>query len=263
LVSPASHDTAAAVAGLPLTADNRVFLSTGTWFLLGVELDEPNLTTEAFEIGASNELGSEGTTRFLKNINGFFLLEECREAWKETDEAVSYGDLMTAAHDSEPFGALIDPDDSMFDIEGEMPTRIRAYCERTDQPPPRTAGETVRCILESLTLKTAITLDELLDVAGVSADRIHVGGGGIRNELFCRMLTAATDRTVHAGPADATAIGNLLTQAIARGTVGSIDQGRRMVEQERRPTVYEPQRGAEWAAAEDRMRRVLEEGTER
>jgi rhamnulokinase len=261
LVLPASHDTAAAVAGLPLTADDPVFLSTGTWFLLGVELDEPNLSSEAFEIGASNERGVEGTTRFLTNIDGFFLLEECRKVWAGAGESLPYDDLLTAARETEPFGALVDPDDETLAIEGEMPDRIRAYCERTNQSPPRTTGEVVRCVLESLTLTTAIALDDLLDVAGVRTDRIHVGGGGVRNELFCRMLAGATGRTVHAGPAEVTVIGNLLTQAVAAGTVESVENGRRLIERERPPTTYEPRRRAQWADAKDRMRRLLDEGT--
>ncbi|PSP82500.1 rhamnulokinase [Halobacteriales archaeon QS_1_68_17] len=256
LVSTASHDTAAAVAALPFAGEGRLFLSTGTWFIPGVELDAPRIDDRAFAAGASNELGVDGSVRFLKNVTGFFLLEECREAWDGTGP-LAYEELVAAAREAEPFGPLVDPDADRFDIEGEMPARIRAYCEATGQRPPGDRGELTRCIFESLATRTALAVEELLDVAGVDADRLHLGGGGVRNDLFCELLASAVGRPVFAGPADATAIGNVLTQAVATGALDDVATGREYVREAFAPTEYEPGREAGWADAKSRMRDLL------
>jgi rhamnulokinase len=255
----ASHDTASAVAALPLD-DDRAFVSTGTWFIVGVERDEPDRSRAAFEAGASNELGVGGTVRFLKNVNGFFLLEECREAWAGSDGPTDYDDLIAAARAADPFGPLVNPDDPLFGIEGEMPERIRRYCRETGQTPPTTRGETTRCIVESLAAATAVTVDGLLDVAGADADRLALGGGGVRNPLFCDLLASAADRRVVAGPAEATAVGNLLTQAVAAGTVADVDAGRRLVERTVDLDTYhpDPETSAEWERARRRLRDLRE-----
>ena len=253
LLAPASHDTAAAVAGLPLT-DDAAFLNTGSWFILGIERDEPIHTGAAFEHSLSNELGANGTVRVLKNVNGFFLLEECRTAWREAGEPADYDHLLSAARRAPSRTALIDPDADAFSIEGTMPDRIRAYCRRTDQPVPTGRGGVVRCLLDSLVTKTAVVLDRLAAVAGETPARIVLGGGGVRNDLFCQLLADATDRPVTAGPVEATAVGNLLTQAVAVGTVPDLEAGRRLVEASFEPTTYEPAGFGGWDRAKERMR---------
>jgi rhamnulokinase len=257
IVLPASHDTASAVAGLPLADDTAAFLSTGTWFVVGLELDAPVLTREAFELGASNELGAEDTVRFVSNINGFFLLEECRERWAVDGERPGYATLLTAAADATA-DALVNPDDPLFGIEGPMPDRIRRYCRKTGQPEPETRGAVVRVIVRSLAAKTAVRLTDLTTAAGASVDRLHLGGGGVRNELFCQELATAVGLPVHAGAADATAVGNILLQAIAAGTVPDLTAGRRLVAEGMGSTAYRPPAGSSAGAARERMRSLCD-----
>ncbi|MGB9933742.1 rhamnulokinase [Haloarcula amylolytica] len=252
IVTPASHDTAAAVAGLPLVED-AAFLNTGSWFVLGVERDAPVRTDAAFEQAVSNELGVDGSVRLLKNINGFFMLEECREAWREAGKSVDYGDLLSAAEKAPPRTALVDTDADAFGIDEPMPGQIRAYCRRTDQPVPTGQGGIVRCLLDSLAAKTALELDALAAVIDDPPSRIVLGGGGVRNELFCQLLADATDRPVSTGPVEATAVGNVLTQAVAAGTVSDIETGRQLVESAFETTTYEPGTAGEWADAKDRL----------
>jgi len=252
IVNPASHDTAAAVAGLPLVED-AAFLNTGSWFVLGVERDDPVRTDAAFEQAVSNELGVDGSVRLLKNINGFFMLEECREAWREAGKSVDYGDLLSAAEKAPPRTALVDTDADAFGIDEPMPGQIRAYCRRTDQRVPTGQSGIVRCLLDSLAAKTALELDALAAVIDDPPSRIVLGGGGVRNELFCQLLADATDRPVSTGPVEATAVGNVLTQAVAAGTVSDIETGRQLVESAFDTTTYEPGTAGEWADAKDRL----------
>ncbi|EMA10692.1 rhamnulokinase [Haloarcula marismortui] len=252
IVMPASHDTAAAVAGLPL-AEDAAFLNTGSWFILGVERDEPVRTDAAFEHAVSNELGVDGTVRLLKNINGFFLLEECRKAWRDADDPADYDTLLSAAEKAPARTALVDTDADTFGIDEPMPDQMRAYCRRTDQPMPTGQGGIVRCLLDSLAAKTALELDALAAVVEDPPSRIVLGGGGVRNELFCQLLADATDRPVSTGPVEATAVGNVLTQAVAAGTVPDIETGRQLVESAFETTTYEPQAGGEWDDAKDRL----------
>lgn len=259
LLLPASHDTASAVAGLPMT-DADAFISTGTWFIPGVELDAPRIDDAAFAIEASNELGVDGTVRFLRNLTGFFLLEECREAWRAAGRPVAFDDLIAAAREAEPFGPLVDPDSDRFGIQGNMQPLIREFCVRTGQAVPAGEGEMTRCILESLAAKTALVVEELLDVADAGSGPLHLGGGGVRNELFCELLASALGRRVVAGPADATAVGNLLTQAVEAGRLDGIEEGRRLVSEAFEPTEYEPDpaRESDWRDAKAHMRRLSE-----
>jgi rhamnulokinase len=254
LVAPASHDTAAAVAGLPL-ADDAAFLSTGSWFILGVEREEPTYSDAAFEHAFSNELGAEGTVRLLKNVNGFFLLEECRAAWAEAGAPTEYDRLLSAAAEAEPKRTLVDPDADNFSIEGSMPDRIRAYARRTDQPVPGDQGAVVRCLLDSLVTKTALALDQLEAAAGTDPDRIVLGGGGVRNEPFCRLLAQATARPVTIGPVEATAVGNLLTQAIGAGTLPDLAAGRELVAASFPSETYDS--GDGWPRAKSRLRSLF------
>jgi rhamnulokinase len=252
LVTPASHDTAAAVAGLPVD-DDSAFLNTGSWFVLGVERDDPIRTDAAFEQSLSNELGADGTVRLLKNVNGFFLLEECRDAWREADEPVDYETLLASAREAAPQAAVVDPDADAFGIDAPVPARIRAYCRRTDQPVPDGRGEIVRCLLDSLVAKTALALDGLTAVVDDPLRGIALGGGGVHNDLFCRLLADATDRPVSAGPVEATAVGNVLTQAVAVGTLPDVETGRRLVESALPPTTYEPRDTDGWERTKKRL----------
>ena len=254
LVVPASHDTAAAVAGLPLTG-NAAFLNTGSWFVLGVERDAPTYCEAAFEFSFSNELGADGTVRLLKNINGFFLLEACRNAWADAGAPTDYDRLLSAAREAEPRRTLVDPDTDNFSIDGSMPGQIRSYARRTGQPVPDTQGAVVRCLLDSLVTKTALGLDQLAAAADTSPERIVLGGGGVRNDLFCRLLADATGLPVETGPVEATAVGNLLTQAVGIGTLPDLDAGRELTRASLGGETYAP--GDGWPGATERLRGLL------
>ncbi len=253
IVLPASHDTAAAVAGMPLDRNNKAFLSTGTWFVLGLELNKPCLSKEAFELGASNEVGVGGTIRFLKNITGFFLLEECRRRWKENNRIYSYDELLKRASETAAFGPLIDPDDPSFVIEADMPHAIASYCRRSWQDAPRSEGQIARCIFESLAVKIALTIERMGDVAGIKIRRLNLGGGGVRNDLLCQMISSAASIPLDAGPPEVTAVGNILTQAIAYSEIGDIAEGRRLVAENMEIKKFEPEENQRWREAKDKM----------
>lgn len=257
IVLPASHDTAAAVAGLPLSQHNHLFVNTGTWFITGVELSHPDQSQQAFEIGASNELGVDNTVRLLKNINGFFLLEECRESWEQAGQKPGYDTILNQVDLSAPIGPLVDPDNEAFGIKGDMPTKIREYCRDTGQDPPDGIGSITRCVLESLTAKTAAVIEELRVLSGDESKRIHLGGGGVRNTLFCQMLADALELPVEAGPIEATSVGNLLTQARAFGAINSIADGRGLVKSSFDLSTYYPCSERNWSSAKERMRELV------
>jgi len=259
ILLPASHDTGAAVAGMPLGEGHRAFLSTGSWFILGVELERPNLSTEAFQIEASNEMGVEGTSRFLKNINGFFILEECRKKWEEEGKIYEYDRLIEKAREVDPFGPLIDPDaDPFLTVEGDMVQKITSFCRNTGQEVPETEGEISRCIYESLALKTGVTLESLLDVAGTETEILHLGGGGTRNEFFCKMLASAMRIPVLGGPIEAAACGNILTQAMAYGEIENVKEGRKLVRDGMKIHEFKPGKERGWRKAEEKMRDLIE-----
>ena len=231
----ASHDTASAFAAVPVD-EHAAILSSGTWSLLGVELGEPVLTDAAREANLTNERGIEGTTRLLKNVMGLWLLEESRRAWGDT----GHEELSRLAQETEPDVPLFDPDDDEFLRPGDMPARIAAACERGGQPAPDGVGATVRSILVSLACKYRWTLERLEAVSGREIQRIHVIGGGSRNALLCRLTADLCGREVHAGPVEATALGNVLVQARGAGELGSLAELRAAAAASAEPTVHEP-----------------------
>jgi rhamnulokinase len=231
----ASHDTASAFAAVPVDAHAAV-LSSGTWSLLGLELPEPVLSDAARDANLTNERGIEGTTRLLKNVMGLWLLEESRRGWDDT----SYQELHRLALDAPEEVPLFDPDDDGFLRPGDMPARIAAACERTGQPAPDGVGATVRSILVSLACKYRWTLERLEAVSGREVHRIHVIGGGARNDLLCRLSADLCGREVLAGPVEATALGNVLVQARGAGELGSLGELREAAAATARPTVHEP-----------------------
>ena len=251
----ASHDTASAFAAAPVRDEHAAILSSGTWSLLGLELPAPVLTDDAREANLTNERGVEGTTRLLKNVMGMWLLEECRRAWARDGDEPGYGELHRLAEAAGEDVALFDPDLEDFLAPGDMPGRIAAACERTGQPAPRDTGETVLAILVSLACKYRWVLERLEAVSGRDVRRIHVIGGGARNELLCRLTAQLTGREVLAGPVEATALGNVLMQARAAGELGSLADVRAVATASAQPVAYEPA-GAE--AAAETYRRFLD-----
>jgi len=231
----ASHDTASAFAAAPLRSPRAAILSSGTWSLLGLELDRPVLTDTARAFNLTNERGVDGTTRLLRNVMGLWIVQECRRCWGE-----SYDELHELAAAARPDVPLFDPDDDRFLAPGDMPARVVAACEELGQPRPDGPGEIVRSALVSLACKYRLVLDQLERAAGVEVEVVHVIGGGSRNELLCRLTADLAGRPVLAGPAEATALGNVLVQARAVGELGSLPELRVVAAASADPTVYEP-----------------------
>ncbi|MCW2881716.1 MAG: carbohydrate kinase [Sphaerisporangium sp.] len=247
VIAVASHDTASAVAAVPATTPEFAYISSGTWSLVGVELPKPVLTEESRKANFTNEAGLDGTTRYLRNVMGLWILQECLRAWGDPELA----GLLAAAGRARPFAALIDPDDPSFLPPGDMPGRIAAYCEHTGQRPPAGEPEVVRCVLESLALAYRRAVHDAARLSGHDVKVIHIVGGGARNGLLCQMTADATGLPVRAGPVEAAALGNALVQARARGLVTDI---RELVRRSEPITAYEPRGDRSlWSTAADRL----------
>lgn len=248
-----SHDTAAAVAAVPSISDDWAYLSSGTWSLIGVELRQPLITDAAREHNFTNEAGYGNTTRFLKNIVGLWLLQESRRAWERQGLQLDYSELHHLAEEAEPLRSLIHPNDSRFLGPNNMPAEIAGYCLENGQVVPETPGQFARCILESLALLYRQCLDNLEEVTGRTIRTLHVVGGGSQSRLLNQFTANTTARTVLAGPVEATAIGNLLIQAIAMGQLDSLDELRRVVRNSFTIDTYKPQTTAQWQQAAERF----------
>jgi rhamnulokinase len=257
VITTCSHDTGAAVAAVPATeGDDWAYLSSGTWSLLGVELPAP-LTSEEVRIhNFTNEAGYGGTTRFLKNIVGLWILQESRRAWTQQGKHTDYATLGLAAADAEAFRSIIRPEAARFARPGDMPEKIAAYCRETGQPEPVTPGQFVRCIYESLALLYRATLEEVEMLTGRSIRRLHIVGGGSQSSLLNQFATNATGREVMAGPVEATAIGNALIQALALGDLDSLQTLRATVRESFSVQVFHPQAHAAWEEAHARFSRL-------
>jgi rhamnulokinase len=253
VVAVATHDTGSAVAAIPFGRPDSVFVSVGTWSLVGLEVDRPLITEEAFAANLTNEGGVEGTFRLLRNVTGLWLLHEARCTWAAGGQSYSFDELIALAGAAPALRSLVDPDDDSFAAPGDMPARIDAFCRRTGQPAPEGHGATARCILESLALKHALTVDLLREVTGNDPAELHVVGGGARNDLLCRWTADASGLPVLAGPEEATLIGNLLVQSMALGELASLEQAREVARTSFVPTVYEPAATAEWDEARRRF----------
>jgi rhamnulokinase len=252
VVAPATHDTASAVAAVPTASTGRsdwAYVSSGTWSLVGVELPAPIRSPQALARGLTNEGGVDGTYRLLKNVTGLWLVQRCREAFRRAGEELDHDTLLRHAAGAEPFRSLIDPDDARFLNPPDMPAAIGEFCRESAQPAPRTPGEFVRCCLESLALKYRLVVGWLEEVAGTPVRVVHVVGGGSRNRLLNQFTADATGRPVLAGPAEATALGNVLVQARTAGEVGSLADMRAVVRASTEVETFEPTAGDRWAAA--------------
>ena len=230
VVASCSHDTGAAVAAIPATGDDWAYLSSGTWSLLGAELSSPIVTDAAREAGFTNEVGLGGTIRFLKNIAGLWVLQECRRAWEAAGQVYTYDELTRLAVENGPATAQISLKDARFLSPGDMPEKIIAFCRETGQPVPVSAGQFARTILESLALTYATTLRELESVTRRKFEKLHIVGGGSRSQLLNQLAADAVGLPVIAGPVEATAIGNILIQALALGHLDSPGALRQIVE---------------------------------
>jgi sugar (pentulose or hexulose) kinase len=251
VVATATHDTAAAVAAIPFREAGAVYISAGTWSLVGIEVHAPLIDDRTFAANLTNEGGVEGTVRLLRNVTGLWLLHECQRIW-----GTSFDELVELARAATPLRSVIDVDDPLFAVPGDMPRRVREFCASTGQPIPEEQGAVVRCILESLALKHLEALELLRRAAGASPRTVHMVGGGSRNELLCQMTADATGLLVIAGPAEATEIGNLLVQAMALGELRSLEQAREVVRESFQTRSYDPRDSHVWHEARQRFEQV-------
>jgi rhamnulokinase len=257
VIAPPSHDTASAIAAVPAVENSRwCYLSSGTWSLLGAELDAPCTSAAAQAAMFTNELGVMGTTRFLKNIPGLWLVQECRRDLARKGREMDYAALTKLASEAEPFRTLVDPAHADFQTPGDMLEKIAAVTRATGNVVPDSPGQFVRCCLESLALAYREKLATLESILGRTFDVIHVVGGGGKNELLCQMTADATGRRVVVGPYEATALGNALVQAMAAGDVRDLAELRRIVAQSFDLVTFEPKCGGDWDAAAERFAAV-------
>jgi rhamnulokinase len=249
VIASASHDTASAVAAVPGLDERSAYISSGTWSLVGVETPEPVLSDRAREFNFTNEGGAGETIRFLKNVAGLWLLQECRRRWQHEGRSYTWPDLVTLAEQAAPLRSVVDPDAPEFLGPGNMPKAIREYCRRSGQPEPEGDGEVVRCCLEGLALKHRWVVAALEELTDRRLDTIRIVGGGSQNHLFCQLTADACQRTVVAGPIEATALGNILVQAVATGYLPDIAAGRRAVGASEEQKIFEPRDSGEWDTA--------------
>ncbi|MDQ4126826.1 MAG: rhamnulokinase, partial [Actinomycetota bacterium] len=258
VVTVASHDTASAVVAVPARERDFAYISSGTWSLVGVETSSPVLTREAMEANFTNEGGFGGTTRFLKNVMGLWLLQECRRTWAREGRDYSYEELARLAERAPAAGPLVDPDHPMFLAPGNMPARIRRFCEETGQRPPEDPAATAHCVFESLALKYSHVIEQAGELMGRPVRTINVVGGGAQNAILCQLTADAARLPVVAGPVEATALGNVMVQAFAWGRVGSLEEIRAVVRHSFEPSTYEPGGDADgWSELRERFSRIL------
>ena len=260
VIAPASHDTGSAIAAVPASGENHIYISSGTWSLMGMEVQEPIITKKSLTYNFTNEGGVGGRYRFLKNIMGLWLIQQCKRSFEREGRTYTYDDLTAMAQDAQPFGMFVDPDADDFLNPLDMPTAIREFCRRTQQPIPKDAGTLIRCCLESLALKYRWTAERLEEITDRRVEVIHIVGGGIQNELLCQFTADAVGLPVLTGPREATAIGNILMQLMALNKIDSIQEGRQIVRNSFPVKVYEPKHKGAWDDAYGGFCQLLVEG---
>ena len=246
VIAPACHDTGSAVAAIT-ARDGTAFLSSGTWSLIGTELDAPIVTPQALQMNFTNEGGVSGTTRLLKNVMGLWMLQGCRNCWSARGQKADYGELVELAEREPAFTHLVDPDGECFLRTTDMPAAIDDFCRKTNQPTPSSPGAYVRCVLESLALKYRAVLRSLERLCGKRIEQIRVIGGGSKNRLLNQFTAEATGLTVLAGPAEATALGNVAVQILATGAASSLKEVRAIVDRSFPTEVFNPVDPGRWS----------------
>lgn len=258
VINTASHDTAAAVVAVPAKDDDFVYISSGTWSLMGKELAEPCTSELSFKYDITNEGGAERKIRFLKNIMGLWIEQESRRQWQRQGEDVSFNELSDAAVASQPLKCLINPDDMSFQTPGNMPRRIQEYCEKTGQYVPQTKGEIVRCIFDSLALCYRHTIEMMDEVTGKKTPFINIVGGGTKEVPLCKFTADACARPVYTGPVEATALGNIAIQAIANGEIKDVKEARQVIANSFEIKYFEPKDTTMWDEGYAKFLKLLE-----
>lgn len=258
VISTASHDTASAVVSVPALYDDFLFISCGTWSLIGTELTSPLISETSFKYNLTNESGYGGTTRFLKNVTGLWLLEETLRDFEQKGKTYSYEEIVELASKAEPFKCLVDPDFEDFQTPDDMPGKIKKYARTTKQSIPSTDGEIFRTIYESLSFKYRITLEEIITCTEKRYNSIHMVGGGSQAEILCQMVANAINMEVVAGPIEATAIGNSLVQFISQGELTDIREARQVVKESFNVKTFNPENFEVWDETYSRYKKILQ-----
>ena len=257
VIAVGSHDTASAVASVPVTEDySYAYISSGTWALMGAELDMPNVTEDSYRYDFTNEGGVCGKIRFLKNIMGLWIIQECRRQWSREGKELSFDEMEQAAWGAKPFESFIDPDYHDFATPGNMPQKIRNFCEKTGQTVPKTEGDIIRCAAQSLAMKCRMVAEALEDVQGKELSAVHMLGGGIKDTMVTSFVANATGKKVIAGPVEATSTGNAVVQLMALGKIDSLKDARGIIRDSFPIKVYEPQDSADWNKAYETFKTI-------
>jgi len=257
VIAPASHDTGSAVAAIT-ARDGTAFLSSGTWSLIGTELDAPIVTPDALKSNFTNEGGVNGTTRLLKNVMGLWMLQGCKNCWTQRGVTSEYKELIDLASGEAAFAHLVDPDDESFLHPVDMLGAIDDFCQKTHQPAPPSAGAYVRCVLESLAFKYRLVLRSLERLCGRHIEQIRVIGGGAKNHLLNQFTADATGRRVFAGPVEATALGNVAIQILTTGESASLPDVRAIIDRSFATEVFEPVETDKWDRHVERFEQYCE-----
>ena len=263
VVLPGSHDTASAVMAVPAASrpgerPDWCYISLGTWALMGVESPQPVVTDAVLRHNFTNEGGVGGTTRLLKNITGLWIVQECRRAWNQAGRNWGWEDLNRLSAEAAGFTAFINPDAPDFLAPDNMPEAICEFCRKTGQAVPNSEGAVLRCALESIAMKFRHVLGMCEELIGGRLETIHIVGGGTQNRQLCQAAADACGRRVVAGPIEATAIGNIMMQAVAAGEVGSIAEAREVIRNSFEVEQYEPKNTTAWDEAYEKFLGVIQ-----
>lgn len=257
VISVASHDTQSAITAAPCEYEDFAFISCGTWSLFGTEVKEPIINDASKKLNVTNEGGYDYTIAFLKNICGLWLIQESRRQWIREGKEYSYAELEKMALECEPFKCFIDPDAPEFAPMGNIPERVRKYCEKTGQYVPQTVGEIMRCTYESLALKYRLTFDGIKDCTEKEYDRIHVMGGGTKDKLLLQMTAQSCNVNVYGGPIEATALGNIAVQLMSSGAISDIKEARKIIAQGENLKLYTPNDRDDWEKAYETFKQII------
>lgn len=253
VIASATHDTGSAVAAVPTNTKHFAYISSGTWSLVGLEVETPIMNHAAFEANLTNEGGVENTFRLLKNVMGLWIIQQCRATWAAEGQDYSYAETVELAEATTPLAYVVDVDDARFLTPGDHPKHIMDWCIEHNQPTPQKHGEIVRCVLESLALKYRGVLKDLQSISGQAVDVIHIVGGGTQNTLLNQLTADATGIPVITGPIEATVLGNAIVQLIALGEIGNISEARHLIANMQITHTYQPAQNNDWHSAAQRL----------